>query len=54
MWRGSGARRREEVEFAAPAGTRWVEVGLVREASQKFDNKIAGRLRVFGVSLRRR
>lgn len=54
MWRGSGARRREEVEFGVPAGTRWVEVGLVREASEKFDNKIAGRLRVFGVSLRRR
>ncbi|MCO5350429.1 MAG: hypothetical protein M9913_05925 [Bryobacteraceae bacterium] len=54
MWRGSGARRREEVEFVTPAGTRWVEVGLAREASQKFDSKIAGRLRVIGVSLRRR
>ncbi|MCL4840469.1 MAG: hypothetical protein KJZ79_01430, partial [Bryobacteraceae bacterium] len=54
MWQGSGGRRREEVEFVTPAGTRWVEVGLAREASQKFDSKIAGRLRVIGVSLRRR
>ena len=52
MWLGTGARRREVVDFVAPAGVEWVEVEMAREASAKFDNKVAGRVRVYGVSVR--
>jgi hypothetical protein len=51
----SGTRVRGRVSVVVEVGerTRLVSVAVVRRPSQKFDNKIAGALRVYGVWLRR-
>jgi tetratricopeptide (TPR) repeat protein len=53
MVKGTRARGRVRVEFETGEKTRLVSVAVVRRPSQKFDNKIAGTLRVYGVWLRR-
>ena len=45
------APERMAVEFTVPAGGSWVSITLQRRQSEKFDNKIAGTLRVKEVRL---
>jgi hypothetical protein len=51
MFKGSAGRRKIAVDFVAPAGAALARVQLERKASEKFDNKIAGRLKLYEVSL---
>lgn len=41
------------LDFTVPGGTKAIQVSLVRQASLKFDNKIAGTLHIYQVSLLR-
>jgi hypothetical protein len=45
------APERMAVEFPVPAGGSWVSITLQRRQSEKFDNKIAGTLRLKEVRL---
>ncbi len=49
--RSSVSRSRVSVEFRVPPGTEAIEVELERNPSFKFDNKIAGTLHVYQVSV---
>jgi hypothetical protein len=51
MFRGSAERRTITLEFVVPPGSRLVAVQLERRPSEKFDNKIAGTLHLYRVSL---
>jgi len=52
MFRGSSPRRTVELSFTVPPGCRVLRVQLERTPSEKFDNKIAGVLHLYRVSLR--
>ncbi len=39
------------MDFTVPAGTRIVQIGLTRRPSLKFDNKLAGTLHIYRISL---
>lgn len=47
------APERMTVEFVSPAGGSWVTIVLIRRQSEKFDNKIAGSLRLREVRIGR-
>lgn len=51
MFRGSAGRRTIMLDFVVPPGSRLVTVQLERRPSEKFDNKIAGTLHLYRVSL---
>ncbi|QOY85111.1 tetratricopeptide repeat protein [Paludibaculum fermentans] len=51
--RGTSARRTVEVRFVIPPETRAVVTQLERNVSDRLDNKIAGTLKVYEVSLRK-
>lgn len=51
MFQGSSPRRRIELNFTVPAGTRLVRLQLERTPSEKFDNKIAGTLHLHRIAL---
>ncbi len=51
MFRGSAGRRAIAVDFVVPLGSRLIAVQLERRPSEKFDNKIAGTLHLYRVSL---
>lgn len=51
MIQGSSPRRRIELDFEVPAGTRLVRLQLERTPSEKFDNKIAGTLHLHRIAL---
>ena len=48
---GSVARTRVSIAFTVPAGTRAIEIQLLRRSSLRFDNKIAGRIHIHSISL---
>lgn len=48
---GSRRRERTTLQFTAPPAARAIAVQLQRDRSQKFDNKIGGRLNVYELSL---
>jgi hypothetical protein len=50
---GTMARSVRELEVTVPAGTRILRLQLARSASLKFDNKVAGTLKVYRVALER-
>lgn len=51
MFRGSAGRRTVAVDFVVPPGSRLLAVQLERRPSEKFENKIAGTLHLYRVSL---
>ena len=51
MFRGSAGRRTITLDFVVPPGSRLVAFQLERRPSEKFDNKIAGTLHLYRVSL---
>ena len=48
---GNRSRAWISTDFTVPAGTRIVQIGLIRRPSLKFDNKIAGTLHIYQISL---
>lgn len=48
---GNQSRASISMDFTVPAGTRIIQIGLVRRPSLKFDNKIAGTLHIYQVSI---
>ena len=48
---GNVSQSSATLDFTVPAGTRVIQVKLVRQASLKFDSKIAGTLHIYQVSL---
>lgn len=52
MFRGTSPRRTVELAFDVPPGCRLLRVQLERTPSEKFDNKIAGTLSLYRVSLK--
>jgi hypothetical protein len=48
---GNRSRAWTSMDFAVPAGTHIVRIGLMRRPSLKFDNKIAGTLHIYQISL---
>jgi hypothetical protein len=51
MFKGSASRRKIAIDFVVPAGAALARVQLERKPSEKFDNKITGKLRLHEISL---
>lgn len=50
-FKGNMPRTKVALDFRIPVGTQVIQIQLERRASQRFDNRIAGALRVYEVSL---